>query len=94
MEFYVYLNGVKRGPFPAERVASFLAVGLLQPSDLASERPDSELKSLATFLSLPAMSAENRAAKPRARRRSAVSRGRNRTAREGSSHHSARRGRA
>lgn len=49
MEFYVYLNGVRRGPFPEERVRSYLATGLLQPTDLASTAPDGELRSLTAF---------------------------------------------
>lgn len=38
MEFYVYLNGVKRGPFAEAQVHEFLAAGLLLPSDLVSDR--------------------------------------------------------
>ncbi|MFN2507947.1 MAG: PH domain-containing protein [Chthoniobacterales bacterium] len=49
MEFYIYLNGARRGPFPAERVQTFLAEGLLQPSDLASDQPDSGWKPLFEF---------------------------------------------
>ena len=49
MEFYVYLNGAKRGPFSEERLRSFLADGLLQPSDLASEQPDGGWRQLAAF---------------------------------------------
>ena len=49
MEFYIYLNGVRRGPFPEERVQSYLASGLLQPIDLASVQPDGELRPLGTF---------------------------------------------
>jgi membrane protein YdbS with pleckstrin-like domain len=49
MEFYVYLNGAKRGPFTEERLQSYLAEGLLQPSDLASEQPDSGWKQLSEF---------------------------------------------
>jgi membrane protein YdbS with pleckstrin-like domain len=49
MEFYVYLNGAKRGPFSEERLRSYLADGLLQPSDLASEQPDSGWRQLSAF---------------------------------------------
>ena len=49
MEFYVYLNGARRGPFTEERLRSYLANGLLQPSDLASEQPDSGWKPLSAF---------------------------------------------
>jgi membrane protein YdbS with pleckstrin-like domain len=49
MEFYVYLNGAKRGPFSEERLRSFLADGLLQPSDLASEQPDGGWRQLSAF---------------------------------------------
>jgi hypothetical protein len=49
MEYYVYLNGAKRGPFAEERVQSFLADGLLHPSDLAAAEPDGEWKLLSTF---------------------------------------------
>lgn len=36
MGFYVYLNGARRGPFSDVQVRSFLADGLLQPTDLVS----------------------------------------------------------
>jgi membrane protein YdbS with pleckstrin-like domain len=49
MEFYVYLNGAKRGPFSEERLRSFLADGLLQPSDLASEQPEGGWRQLSAF---------------------------------------------
>ena len=49
MEFYVYLNGAQRGPFSEERLRSFLADGLLQPSDLASEQPDGGWRQLSAF---------------------------------------------
>jgi hypothetical protein len=49
MEFYVYLNGAKRGPFTEERLRSFLADGLLQSSDLASEQPEGGWRQLAAF---------------------------------------------
>jgi len=49
MEFHLYLNGARRGPFTRAQVKSYLADGLLQPSDLASDssqtgwKPVSEL---------------------------------------------------
>lgn len=49
MEFYLYLNGERRGPFSEERVQSYVADGLLQPSDLASDQADSGWKALASF---------------------------------------------
>jgi membrane protein YdbS with pleckstrin-like domain len=49
MEFYVYLNGAKRGPFSEERLRSYLADGLLQPSDLASEQSDGGWRQLSAF---------------------------------------------
>ena len=49
MEFYVYLNGAKRGPFTEERLRSYLADGLLQPSDLASEQSDGGWRQLSAF---------------------------------------------
>ncbi len=49
MEFYVYLNGVRRGPFSEEQVQSFLTTGLLQPSDLAGDGATSDWKPLASF---------------------------------------------
>ncbi len=52
MEFYVYLNGERRGPFPEHRVRSYLADGFLQPSDLAGPQADGEWKPLATLLSV------------------------------------------
>jgi membrane protein YdbS with pleckstrin-like domain len=49
MEFYLYLNGAKRGPFTEERLRSYLADGLLQPSDLASEQPEGGWRQLSAF---------------------------------------------
>ncbi len=49
MDFYVYLNGVSRGPFSEECVQSYLDQGLLQRSDLASNGPAGELKPITTF---------------------------------------------
>ena len=56
MEFFLYLNGVKRGPFAEARVQAFLADGLLLPSDLAADEADAEWKTLGSFacLALPA----------------------------------------
>ena len=48
-QFYLYLNGARRGPFRQDHVGSYLSDGLLQASDLASEGPTGELKALATF---------------------------------------------
>ena len=49
MQFYLYLNGAKRGPLSAERVQVLLDDGVLQPSDLASNEADGEWKPLGTF---------------------------------------------
>ena len=49
MQFYVYLNGGKRGPLTEERVQSLLADGVLHGSDLAADQPDGEWKALAEF---------------------------------------------
>ncbi len=49
MEFHVYLNGARRGPFSEEQMRAFLDGGLLQPSDLASDRVDADWKPLASF---------------------------------------------
>ena len=46
MQFYLYLNGEKRGPLPADRVQLLLNEGVLQPSDLASSDADGEWKPL------------------------------------------------
>ena len=59
MHFCLYLNGVRRGPFSAEQVKSYLENGLLQLSDLASDRTAGELKPLATFRSLDLARAES-----------------------------------
>lgn len=47
MEFYVYLNGAPRGPFTREQLQENLAGGLLQASDLVSDRADGEWQPLA-----------------------------------------------
>src|SRR4051812_19248725 len=52
MEFYVYLNGVRRGPFGTERMRAFLAEGILQSSDLVSSQLEGELKPARTFTEL------------------------------------------
>jgi len=49
MEFYLYLNGGKRGPFNEEQVRACLAVGLLHASDLISDHRDSDLRAISTF---------------------------------------------
>ncbi|MGI8820360.1 MAG: PH domain-containing protein [Chthoniobacterales bacterium] len=49
MDFYVYLNGACRGPFSEDRLHSFLADGLLQADDLASEQSDGGWKPLREF---------------------------------------------
>lgn len=54
MEFYIYLNGEKRGPFPEAHVHLFLADGLVRPTDLAANGPDAELKPLGSVLRAPA----------------------------------------
>ncbi len=52
MDFYVYLNGARRGPFTHEQVWANLAAGLLQSSDLISDRADGEWRTLASFASV------------------------------------------
>ncbi|HEV3409861.1 MAG TPA: hypothetical protein VG095_06190, partial [Chthoniobacterales bacterium] len=52
MEFYVYLNGGRRGPFSEERVRGWLADGLLRPLDLASDGPNGNLQPLVEFAQL------------------------------------------
>ena len=49
MQFYLYLNGVRRGPLSEERVQSLLADGVLHSSDLAADQPDGEWKPLGEF---------------------------------------------
>lgn len=49
MEFYVYLNGARRGPLSEERVRSYLADGLLTPTDLAVDQAAGEWRPLSTF---------------------------------------------
>lgn len=49
MEFYVYLNGAKRGPFSEEQVRSYLADHLLQPADLASDQSEGGWQPLSAF---------------------------------------------
>lgn len=59
MEFYVYLNGTKRGPLSADRVRDHLASGLLQREDLAANSPDGEVKKLSTFPAFTAPATSN-----------------------------------
>ncbi len=49
MDFHVYLNGARRGPFSEERVQSFLDSGLLLPADLAADETTIEWKPLSAF---------------------------------------------
>jgi len=49
MDFYVYLNGTRRGPFTEDRLRSFLGDGLLQASDLAAEEGNQGWKPLGEF---------------------------------------------
>lgn len=49
MDFYIYLNGSKRGPFSEERLRELLAEGVLQPQDLASGPNDPDWKPLGEF---------------------------------------------
>lgn len=46
MQFYVYLNGEKRGPLSSNRVQLLLEEGILHSSDLACHQPDGEWKPL------------------------------------------------
>ncbi|MBA2433161.1 MAG: PH domain-containing protein [Chthoniobacterales bacterium] len=58
MEFYVYLNGAKRGPLTEERVQALLAEGVLHGSDLASAESSGAWKALAAFRRFHAPTAE------------------------------------
>ncbi len=49
MDFYVYLNGGRRGPFAEERVQLFLDHGLLLPADLAADEATTDWKPLSAF---------------------------------------------
>ena len=49
MQFYVYLNGAKRGPLSEDRIQSLLDEGLLLESDLAADQPDGERRALHSF---------------------------------------------
>src|SRR5665647_1512365 len=49
MEFYVYLNGARRGPFTEERVQSLLADGVLLPTDLAADEATTDWKPLSAL---------------------------------------------
>ncbi|MDQ6765515.1 MAG: DUF4339 domain-containing protein, partial [Verrucomicrobiota bacterium] len=49
MDFYVYLNGARRGPFRREQIDAYLADGLLHSVDLAAAQAGSEWKPLASF---------------------------------------------
>jgi len=48
MEYYAYVNGAQRGPFTEEQMQTYLADGLLQPSDLISGQADADWKTLAS----------------------------------------------
>ncbi len=50
MQFYLYLNGAKRGPVPSERVRTLLLEGVLQASDLASSDEGGDWKPLGTLI--------------------------------------------
>lgn len=58
MQFYVYLNGVRRGPLPEARVQTLLDEGVLVGSDLAAETAEGPWKSLSSFLRFSAASSE------------------------------------
>ncbi len=49
MDYYVYLNGVRRGPFAREKIRTFLADGLLRDSDLISNQGGADWKPVAAF---------------------------------------------
>ena len=44
MQFYIYLNGAKRGPLSSDRIELLLKEGILQGSDLACNQADGEWK--------------------------------------------------
>ena len=50
MQFYLYLNGAKRGPISSDRVRMLLDEGVLQPGDLASNEVDGNWKPLGTLV--------------------------------------------
>jgi membrane protein YdbS with pleckstrin-like domain len=50
MEFYLYLNGLRRGPLNEARVQTLLSEGVLLGSDLAADHPDGPWRALSTFL--------------------------------------------
>jgi membrane protein YdbS with pleckstrin-like domain len=54
MQFYLYLNGAKRGPVSADRLRQLLDEGVLQPSDLGSSSADGDWKPLASLTSATA----------------------------------------
>ncbi len=49
MQFYVYLNGAKRGPLSEDRVQALLSEGVLIGSDLAADRLGGEWRTLSAF---------------------------------------------
>ena len=49
MQLFVYLNGVRRGPFTDEQVQGFLDAGLLRETDLAGGEEEGDWKPLSTF---------------------------------------------
>jgi hypothetical protein len=49
MQFYLYLNGVRRGPFSEERVQSLLSDRVLVSSDLAAAESGGEWRMLSSF---------------------------------------------
>lgn len=49
MQFYIYLNGARRGPLSGDRIQALLEEGVLQHADLACNEPDGEWKPLGTF---------------------------------------------
>ncbi len=61
MDFYLYLNGDRRGPFSEARVQQWLQDGLLRESDLAAQTRDGDLQPLTTariFATSPAPAAQ------------------------------------
>lgn len=50
MQFYIYLNGVRRGPLDEARVEALLGEGVLVGSDLVAESPDGPWKAVSGYM--------------------------------------------
>ncbi|MGI9088850.1 MAG: PH domain-containing protein [Chthoniobacterales bacterium] len=45
-QFFLYLNGARRGPFSEDQVRGYVRDGLLQPADLIADHPQADWKTL------------------------------------------------